>query len=109
MTVCHVIVSGCSWVFALETHCLEGRAVHCVRLVRWCAGVGMTVCHVIVSRCSWVFALEAHCLEGRAVHCAAVSRYRAAEEAGTRVGCQDLALGEARCVGLCAGSVAMVH
>ena len=69
----------------------------------------MTVCHVIVSRCSWVFALEAHCLEGRAVHRAAVSRYRAAEEAGSRVGCQGLALGEARCVGLCAGSGAMVH
>ena len=42
-------------------------------------------------------------------HRAAVSRYSAAEVAGSRVGCQGLALGEARCVGLCAGSVAMVH
>ena len=32
-----------------------------------------------------------------------------AEETGSRVGCQGLALGEARCVGLCAGSDAMVH
>ena len=61
------------------------------------------------SGCSWVSALEAHCLEGREVHRAAVSRYRAVEEAGSRVGCQDLALGEARYVGLCPGSVAMVH
>ncbi len=37
-----------------------------------------------------MFALEAHCLEGRAVHRATVSRYRAAEEAGSRVGCQGL-------------------
>jgi hypothetical protein len=42
-------------------------------------------------------------LEGRAVHRAAVSRYRAAEEAGSRVGCQGLALDEDRCVGLCEG------
>ncbi len=42
-------------------------------------------------------------------HRAAVSRYRAAEEAGSTVGCQGLALFKARCVGLCAGSVAMVH
>jgi hypothetical protein len=42
-------------------------------------------------------------------HRAAVSRYRAAEEAGSTVGSQGLALGETRCVGLCTGSVAMVH
>jgi hypothetical protein len=40
-----------------------------------------------------VFALEAHCLERRAVPHAAVSRYRGAEEEGTRVGSQGLALG----------------
>jgi hypothetical protein len=56
-----------------------------------------------------VFALEAHCLEGRVVHRAAVSRYRAVEEEGIRVGCQGLDLGEARYVGLCAGSGAMAH
>ena len=31
------------------------------------------------------------------------------KEAGSRVGCQGLALDEARCVGLCAGSGSMVH
>jgi len=46
---------------------------------------------------------------GRAVHRAVVSRYRAAEEEGSRVGCQGLALGETRCLGLCAGSGAMFH
>jgi hypothetical protein len=56
-----------------------------------------------------VFALEVHCLEGRSVHRATVSRYRVGEEEGSRVGCQGLAIGEARCVGLCAGSDAMVH
>jgi hypothetical protein len=45
----------------------------------------------------------------RAVHRAAVSRYRAEEEAGIKVGCQGLALGETRCVRLCAGSDVMVH
>ena len=34
---------------------------------------------------------------------------RPVEETGSRVGCQGLALGETRCVGLCAGSDAMVH
>ncbi len=47
--------------------------------------------------------------ERRPVHCAAWSRYKESGGAGRRVGCQDLALGEARCVGLCAGSGAMVH
>ena len=23
------VICGCSWLFALEAHCLEGRAVHC--------------------------------------------------------------------------------
>jgi hypothetical protein len=34
---------------------------------------------------------------------------KAAGEEGSRVGCQGVALGEARCVGLCTGSGAMVH
>jgi hypothetical protein len=34
----------------------------------------------------------------------ALLRSKAAEDTGNRVGYQDLALGEARCVGLCAGS-----
>ncbi len=59
--------------------------------------------------CAWLFTLEAHCLEGRPVHCAAWSRYKESGGEGSRVGCQGLALGEARCVGLCAGSGAMVH
>ena len=83
------------------------------RIVHWCAGVGMDVCHVVtfcrLSGCSWVFALEAHCLEGREVHRVAVSRNRSSEEEGSRVGSQDLALGEDRCVGLCAGWGVMVH
>jgi len=37
------------------------------------------------------------------------SKYKESGGAGSRVGCQGLALGEARCVGLCAGSGAMVH
>ena len=49
------------------------------------------------------------CPEGRTVHRDAGSRYKAAGEEGSRVGCQGHALGETRCVGLCAGSGTMVH
>ena len=50
-----------------------------------------------------------HCLEGRAVHRVVGSRYTSAGEEGSRVGRQGLALGEARCVGLCSGSGEMVY
>ncbi len=79
------------------------------RLVHWCAGVVMTVCHVVTCWMCLVFVLEAHCLEGRKVHRVAGSRYEAVGEEGNRVGCQGLALGEARCVELCTDSVVMVH
>jgi hypothetical protein len=108
------ILSSYSFLF------LDTPGHYCMRKYRcWCKACSLVrgrghgcVSHhkfLDVPGCSWVFALEAHCLEGRAVHRPTVSRYRAAEEAGGRVGWKGLVLGEARWVGLCAGSDTMVQ
>jgi hypothetical protein len=66
--------------------------------VHWCAGVGMTVCHVVGSWMCLTVCARSSLSGGRPVHCAAWSRYKESGGEGSRVGCQGLALGEARCV-----------
>jgi hypothetical protein len=39
--VCHVVGSGCAWLFALEAHCLEDRPVHCAAWSRYKESGGM--------------------------------------------------------------------